>query len=101
MKSHLMVVACVALFLVPLYFIACKVYRDGIFGRIALGLIAFLAGARLVDLYHGSDIDVLWETVLMYMAFAIFLTWHLFRFHNRVIRRMMPTDQPDRRLTPQ
>jgi hypothetical protein len=79
------------LFLIPPYFIWHKVYKDGVIGRLALGLLSFAAGSFLLEGYWGeTKYDMLTQTVLLVVAFAMFLVWHLFRWHRRVGRRNIP-----------
>lgn len=78
-------IACTVLFIVPIVFVWNEVYQDGVFGRIGLlgiSFSAFLFAARILSYGYTR----LWpETEIMVISFAIFLCWHLFRFHARVI----------------
>ena len=78
--------ACVVLFVVPIVFVWNQVYEDGLFGRIGLigiSFSAFIFGARIIQLGRTH----LWpETELMIVSFAVFLIWHLWRFHRRVLK---------------
>lgn len=82
---YLILASCVALFIVPILFVWNEVYQDGLFGRVGLlgiSFSAFMFASRIVIYgYHR-----LWpETELLIISFAIFLCWHLFRFHRRVL----------------
>lgn len=85
---------CVVLMVVPLYFIAHRVYKDGAFGRLALALITFCSTGMLMEgvlgptLWHESaNPDVLRRFALgLIVGFTLFLVWHLIRWHRRVLR---------------
>lgn len=87
------IVACIVLVAVPVHFIFHEVYEDGLVGRLGLAGVAFTAamslGQWLVSLVDGdpSTFAVSNLTVLMTSGFAVFLCWHLFRFHRRVLRK--------------
>lgn len=83
----LLVIACLVLFIVPLYFVVNSVYQDGVFGRGSLLGISFLSAAILGDTAIGSGFYVPPPVVLLVCSFAVFLCWHLCRFHTRVARR--------------
>lgn len=78
-------VALIVLFVVPILFVWNEVYQDGLVGRFALvtiSLSAIIFGFKIAS----RDVSYLWpETQLMIIAFAIFLCWHLWRFHSRVL----------------
>ncbi len=99
-------VAIWVLALVPLYFVASEVYKDGIVGRGALLCISFASWSFIMDsLIGGAQYQVLKQTALLVVAFAAFLCWHLWRFHSRVVKKMKarvcPPDCPvDRRKMP-
>lgn len=78
-------VACIVLLVVPLVFVAHNVYQDGFFGRVGLLGIAFSAATYIGEWMLGTEYEILPQTVLMVVAFAIFLCWHLWRFHRRVL----------------
>lgn len=82
----LLVVACSVLFVVPLYFVVNSVYQDGVFGRGSLLGISFFSAAILGDTAVGNGFYVPSVVVLLICAFAVFLSWHLCRFHSRVFR---------------
>lgn len=80
--------SCGTLFMVPLWFVWHRVYADGIVGRAALLMISF--SSATFPLEEMLDDDVHWDmqpqTVALVAAFAMFLVWHLMRFHRRVVR---------------
>lgn len=79
-------VICMVLVAVPITFVLHGVYQDGVFGRIGLLGIAFCGMGYLMEIWFGDDeIEVLPLTVFFAGCVAIFLTWHLARFHRRVI----------------
>ena len=103
MRMYFFWTACLVLTVVPVVFVWNAVYKDGIVGRIALLTIAFVAAMFVLDPFFGdAKYDVPPLGVAMACAFAIFLLWHLWRFHRRVLRRgACPPDCPmDRRHTP-
>lgn len=78
--------SCVVLFIVPPYFVWNKVYKDGIIGRGALLAISFTASTFLLQAI-ATDFkcyEVLPQTIAFVVSFAVFLVWHLFRFHTRI-----------------
>lgn len=78
-------IACAILVVEPLYFVVHNVYEDGLFGRIGLLGVSFSAATYLLEYFDGGEFEVMPQTALMVSAFAVFLTWHLFRFHRRVV----------------
>lgn len=78
-------IACAVLLIVPLYFVLHSVYEDGVCGRIGLLGVSFAAATYLLEYFDGEEFEVMPQTVLIVSAFAVFLTWHLFRFHRRVV----------------
>lgn len=105
MISHLLFYSvCVVLAVIPLIFVFNKVYKDGIVGRVGLLGISFIAWTWIFDLLF-NDYGALESSnrgIALDTMVAIFLVWHLFRFHRRVIRRdTCPPDCPqDRRHIP-
>jgi uncharacterized PurR-regulated membrane protein YhhQ (DUF165 family) len=87
MKMILFYTACSFLLVVPVLFVWNRVYKDGIFGRISLLGISSVAGLFLLDSVdeHGGVYEPTWLTVWGFVSFAVFLVWHLCRFHHRVI----------------
>lgn len=77
--------ACAVLVVVPLYFVIHSVYEDGVFGRIGLCGVSFSAATYLLEYFDGGEFEVMPQTILIVSSFAIFLTWHLFRFRRRVV----------------
>jgi divalent metal cation (Fe/Co/Zn/Cd) transporter len=84
---------CAVLAAIPLAFIFHNVYEDGLIGRAGLAGISFSAALLLLAWfdYDAFPIFPFYESlpllVLEVMFFAVFLMWHLFRFHRRVLRR--------------
>lgn len=85
--NTLFLLACSVLFVVPVVFVTHSVYEDGFFGRIGLLGISFAAATFILEWFGGEEYEVLPQTVMMATAFALFLVWHLFRFHRRVLRQ--------------
>lgn len=79
-------------FVVPLVFIWHDVYDDGIIGRIALGVIALMSFIGMALILDGHKVCDPHDTVIplalawLAVAFAVFVTWHLMRFHRRVLK---------------
>lgn len=82
--------ACLVLFVVPVLFILNRVYQDGLLGRLALAGISSFAALFLGEILLGNGYHVELEEVGLVTAFAVFLCWHLFRFHRRVLRQRAP-----------
>lgn len=76
-------IACAALFVVPVVFVWNEVYEDGFFGR--LGLIGISISALIVGLKIYARGWVYPEVAMLLASFAVFLVWHLCRFHRRVL----------------
>lgn len=76
---------CMVLVVVPIVFVLHKVYQDGVFGRIGLLGIAFGAATFLLEWFGGEEYDIMPQTTFLVFSFMVFLCWHLFRFHNRVV----------------
>lgn len=90
---------------VPLYFVWNEVYKDGVIGRIALLGISFFAWSFVIEaVFVGAKYTLLNQTVALVFAFAVFLVWHLWRFHRRVLRKTthvyLPDCPADRRKVP-
>ena len=79
---------------VPWYFVFNGVYKDGVFGRCSLGVMSLSAGAILLDAEDGNY-DPSNPVVALSVAWAVFLVWHLARFHYRVERRIKAYCPPD------
>ena len=90
MKEIVFLSSCVVLAVVPVVFVANRVYQDGIVGRVALLAISFAADMYLLDFTFGVRYTVLPQTAFFFAAVALFLCWHLWRFHRRVLRRTDP-----------
>lgn len=90
----LFIAAVAVLFVVPPIFVWHRVYDDGVFGRLGLAGISFCSFVILAEatlgrqVYHTSG-----EVAGLVAAFAVFLVWHLVRFHMRVVlkRPMRPS----------
>lgn len=98
MGTAIFMVCCLVLFVVPLVFVSHKVYQDGVVGRMALCGIAFAAATFLLEYFwNGEEYELLPQTVMLTASFTVFLCWHLWRFHNRVVvarRRKMEDTVP-------
>jgi hypothetical protein len=79
--------SCFILFAVPVAFVANHVYDDGLFGRIGLLGIASAASMFLLEAMDQTALDVPPKAVLLTGSFALFMVWHLLRFHRRVLMR--------------
>lgn len=80
--------ALLVLAVLPLVFICNRVYKDGVFGRIALASICAASALLFIERrFYGNDERIVWMllTVLV-VAMATFLSWHLMRFHTRIGR---------------
>jgi hypothetical protein len=85
--NYLFLVSCSILFIVPLYFVANSVYKDGIFGRASLLGISFCSAGILGEAAVGTPFYVPSIVVLLVTFFAVFSCWHLLRFHARVVKK--------------
>ena len=80
--------ACAVLVVVPMTFVCHDVYQDGVFGRAGLLGIAFSAATFLLEAAFGeSEYQIMPQTVMLTSSFAVFLCWHLWRFHRRVLKQ--------------
>lgn len=87
MMNAIFLGSCFVLVVVPLVFVVHSVYQDGFFGRIGLLGIAFFSATYLLEWFFGDEeYEMSPQTVMLVACFAIFLCWHLFRFHRRVLR---------------
>lgn len=82
---------CAVLAVVPCYFVIHKVYQDGLIGRIGLLGISFTAATYVMAWFDYEEwpdfpFEADLQEVMMFGFAAIFLVWHLFRFHSRVVR---------------
>lgn len=87
MKESIFLFDCALLVVVPCWFIVNSVYQDGVFGRTALCGIAFAAATFLMEAVNGEAAYVSPQMLLLVSAFAVFMVWHLLRFHRRVLRQ--------------
>lgn len=86
--SSLFILACLTLGTVPGFFIWNRVYKDGVFGRASLGGVMFFSWTFLLEAAFGEgEYDLSMQTEGMVICFAVFLVWHLGRFHARVLKR--------------
>lgn len=86
--NAIFLVACLVLFVVPLYFVVNSVYQDGVFGRASLLSISFCSAIFIGEAAFGTQIPVHPLVVLLVSSFAVFACWHLGRFHFRVLRKV-------------
>lgn len=91
--NALFVVSCVVLFVVPIIFVTHNVYKDGFFGRVGLLGVAFSSATYLGEWLTGTVYEILPQTVMMVASFAVFLCWHLLRFHRRVLRGSLNSER--------
>ena len=93
---------CVVLAVVPPYFVWNKVYNDGVFGRIGLLGISFFAFLFLFAALDEQDHRLTFITFGFVASVALFLVWHLIRFHRRIDKSKNPDRRtnPDRRFVP-
>ena len=91
-KMILFMMSCSVLAVVPLYFVINAIYSDGVIGRAGLLGVSSFASIFLLETYAGIKYDALPEVVGLVTSFAVFLMWHLFRFHRRVLSM-----KPDRK----
>lgn len=90
----LFIIAVAVLFVVPPIFVWHRVYDDGVFGRLGLSGISFFAFVILAEAILGRQVyQTSGEVAGLVAGFAVFLVWHLVRFHMRVVlrRHMVPT----------
>lgn len=91
--SVLFGIVCMALVVIPVVFIFHNVYEDGLIGRLGLAGVAFFSAVHLMAWFdHGDFPDFpFWDVVPLFVLqtafFAVFLIWHLVRFHRRVVLR--------------
>ena len=85
MKEAIFLISCTILALVPLLFVVNKVYQDGVLGRMALLAISFSSWTYLIEKALGVEYNVLPQTAFFFGSTAVFLCWHLWRFHRRVL----------------
>lgn len=84
--------ACAVLFFVPVLFVWNSVYQDGVVGRLALIGISFSALVFGLKLLTGRYNQTQPETEILVVSFAVFLVWHLWRFHRRVLTEKKARD---------
>ena len=82
------ILAVLVLFVVPPIFVWHKVYDDGTFGRIGLSGVSFFAFIILIETVIGRQVyQTNGEVAGLVACFAIFIVWHLVRFHRRVVKK--------------
>jgi len=86
MSQVIFLLSCVVLFIVPLMFVLNSVYQDGVVGRASLLAISFGAAAFVGETAFGNGFYVPPIAVWIVAACTVFLVWHLFRFHRRVLK---------------
>jgi hypothetical protein len=84
--NAIFLVSITILAVVPIVFVMHDVYEDGFFGRVGLLGISFAAWTFILEWVGGAHYEVLPQTTMLTLAFSVFLVWHLFRFHRRVLR---------------
>ena len=89
--TYLFLASCLVLVVVPVVFVVHDVYEDGLVGRIGLLGISFSAATFLLEWAGGSEYEMLPQTAMLTAFFTLFLVWHLFRFHRRVLRERWTT----------
>ena len=104
MRDFMFFSSLIVLSVVPLYFVVHHIYKDGLIGRVALLGISFCSLLMTLDaLFSDGDTQKYYPQPLvisLIALFAVFLVWHLVRFHSRVLKRnqLCPPDCPvDRR----
>lgn len=91
--SVVFAVICAALVGIPLAFIFHNVYEDGLIGRIGLSGVSGTSAVFLLVWFDHYEWPLFpfWNMVPLFVVqsafYALFLIWHLFRFHRRVLRR--------------
>ncbi len=85
MSTAIFMGCCIVLVVVPVVFVMNKVYQDGFFGRCGLLGISFSAATFLMEWFTGESYEMLWQTTFLVLSFTVFICWHLFRFHNRIV----------------
>src|SRR5690242_1392051 len=104
LKLIIFYATCTVLATVPMYFIFHRVYKDGLIGKLGLMGISLTAWSYIFDLASlERDYPYLSNRQLMWVfMFAVFLVWHLFRFHRRVLTKSSysPECAGDRRKVP-
>lgn len=99
--NALLLFSLAVLVIVPAIFIYNKVYEDGVMGRAFLGGIILFAAIPLLETFlDGMRYTLPDEIVCLVAAFAGFISWHLARFHCRVVRsKRAARGEIDRRTT--
>lgn len=85
--QYVFLAACLVLFVVPLWFVWHAVYNDGVVGRAGLLGISFGAAGFIAEAACGARFHMPPLAVWLVTWFAVFLVWHLFRFHSRVVSK--------------
>lgn len=75
------------LVIIPAVFIYHEVYEDGVMGRAFLGGILLFSSVPLMETFLDDMTYTLpAEIVCLIASFAGFISWHMMRFHRRVVR---------------
>lgn len=82
----LFVLSCIVLFVVPVIFVYHRVYDDGLVERLGLVGLATMSAIVLLETVFGQGYGIAAEVALLVASFAVFMVWHLWRFHRRVLR---------------
>lgn len=94
------IVACVVLFIVPVIFVYHRVYDDGFFGRLGLVGLASMSAIVLLETAFGDGYGISAEVSLLVASFALFMVWHLWRFHRRVVTKRRTAAADSRTVAP-
>jgi len=80
MFENIVMASAIVILVVSLYLAMSKNYDDGVIGHAALGGMALASAAPLYEAIVGVDYSFVPTTALMYLAVAVFMTRHAFRF---------------------
>jgi hypothetical protein len=92
--NTILLLDCLVLFVVPIYFVVHGVYKDGVFGRAGLLGMSFCSAGILMEAGLGMGFYVPSIVVLLITSFTVFICWHLARFHLRVVRNEPRRESP-------
>ena len=96
----LFVLSCIVLFVVPVIFVYHRVYDDGLVGRMSLVGLALMAAIVLLETIFGQGYGIAAEVSLLVASFAVFMVWHLWRFHRRVLKNRRTAAAESRAVAP-